>query len=287
MSVIRIGDAAGQPTHFGMKPMLPRLRFVFAAALIAALPWILLGSGIVTTAQNPPISEQPRPGQGVTIAAGDLRDAQHMHVLAFVRRSRELERLRELASAPLSDWIATPSGPSPSDAAAAPADTPAQPDPAVSTAEPTPAPQTVASLPVADDTAPDEANVVVPLPAVTSNPEKESAVAPASVPTAAENSQDAAPEATQNAAAPPVDIGPGLSHADWSKITPPLPRARTGEGSRKTIVRRRGKRHVSRIPQGQMQASSNPFGLYPDPFAGPPATATVNNSAYGGDSIPQ
>ena len=86
--------------------MLPRLRFVFVAALIAAFPWILLGSGIITTAHDTPIGEHPRAGMGVAVTAGDLRDAQHMHALAFVRRSRELERLRELGNAPLSDWIA-------------------------------------------------------------------------------------------------------------------------------------------------------------------------------------
>ena len=39
--------------------MLPRLRFVFVAALIAAVPWILFGTGVVTTAQNTPVSEFP------------------------------------------------------------------------------------------------------------------------------------------------------------------------------------------------------------------------------------
>ena len=105
---------------FGIGHMLPRLRFVFAAALIAAFPWILLGSGVVTTAQNTPVSEQTRVGTGVAISAGDLRDAQHMHALAFVRRSRELERLRELGSAPLSDWVVAPAGMAPPDDAPAP-----------------------------------------------------------------------------------------------------------------------------------------------------------------------
>jgi hypothetical protein len=90
--------------------MLPRLRFVVAAAFIAALPWLLLGSGIVSTAQVSSLGEYFRRNTAGPFAAGDLRDDRHMFLLSYVRRSHELERLRELASAPLSDWVAAPSG---------------------------------------------------------------------------------------------------------------------------------------------------------------------------------
>ena len=73
-----------------------------------------------------------------------------MH-LAYVRRSRELERLRELASRPLSEWIVTPAGLSASDPEPVTADdhNPSDETPVQALTPPPsePEPQVVASLP--------------------------------------------------------------------------------------------------------------------------------------------
>lgn len=90
--------------------MLPRLRFVIAAAVIAALPWIVFGSGFVADIPAGPVADYSRQSSSASFGASDLRDARAMYLMSYVRRSRELERLRELASAPLSDWVAAPSG---------------------------------------------------------------------------------------------------------------------------------------------------------------------------------
>jgi hypothetical protein len=253
---------------FGIAHMLPRLRFVFAAALIAAFPWILLGSGVITTAQNTPVGEHARAGTGVAVTAGDLRDAQHMHALAFVRRSRELERLRELGNAPLSDWIATPAGLSapatnngPGQRDAAPAPMLAPPPPA----EPTPEPQVMASLSAPAAT--------VETPTAAAEPE------PAGRPVTA------APATTEEASQDTSDVEPDLSHTDWSKVAPPLPRARTDEENRKTGVRRvRMKRSLFAARARQLQPS--PFATQPNPFGGPPATATTHNPGRN-SAVPQ
>jgi len=282
--------------------MLPRLRFVFAAALIAALPWILLGSGIITTAQNTPISEHPRAGNGVAVSAGDLRDAQHMHALAYVRRSRELERLRELASGPLSEWVTAPAGMVTSEPAVVEPATiepqiveprtiePIEPRTVEPTAAPTMAesaaaeasdapaelppenalPSSVASAPVSTDPTPEpEPTVIASLPP---EPTVQEPAAPATTP--------AVPE-LEMAAAPPImptrlpQRDPRMSdnaepaYVDWSTIVPPLPRARTGEDQRNTNGRRS---RLKRARTYHVQQSAPP-----DPFSGPPATAQVYN----------
>jgi hypothetical protein len=257
---------------FGVEYMLPRLRFVFAAALIAAFPWILLGSGVITTAQNTPVGEHARAGTGVAVTAGDLRDAQHMHALAFVRRSRELERLRELGNAPLSDWIATPAGLAAPDTAPATNNGPGRRDAAPAPmlappplAEPAREPQVVASLP--------EPAATIETPTAAAEP------APAGRPV------PAAPAATEEAPQAAGDVEPDLSHTDWSKVVPPLPRARTDEENRKIGVRRgRTKRSLFAARTHQLQPS--PFATQPNPFGGPPATATTHNPGRNG-AVPQ
>ncbi len=239
--------------------MLPRLRFVFAAALIAGLPWILLGSGLMTTAQNTPVSEHPRTGTAVALAASDLRDAHHMHALAYVRRSRELERLRELASEPLSGWVAAPAGMTPIEPAPAPNDLPTQkeaiaaPD-FVSKTPPEPAhePTVVASLPLEP-----AASIEDPAVATPAAPAPEMVTAPPVAPTSS------AQEELQTS----KEVEPNLAFVDWSKVVPPLPRARVEEEHRKTTPRRK-RAHAARVRSSQLQ---------PDPFGGPPATATTEN----------
>jgi hypothetical protein len=287
--------------------MLPRLRFVFAAALIAALPWILLGSGIITTAQNTPISEHPRAGSGVAVSAGDLRDAQHMHSLAYVRRSRELERLRELASSPLSEWVTAPAGMViPEPAVAEPttiesqivepkaiepetvepktveltvestAAEPAGAESAAAEAAAAPAemppentlPSPVASTPASPEPAPEpEPTVVASLPPEPTVPEP---AAPAATPAVAELEMAAVPPIMPTRLPqrdPRISDNAESAYVDWSTIVPPLPRARTGEDQRNTTGRRQRLKRARTYRSEQIAP--------PDPFSGPPATAQV------------
>jgi hypothetical protein len=247
--------------------MLPRLRFVFVAALIAAVPWILFGTGVVTTAQNTPVSEFTRAGTGVAISAGDLRDSHHMHALAYVRRSRELERLREMATSPLSEWVAAPAGLAASEPAAT--ETPATMAPATALVE----------APQAQSESVPEITVVASLPAEPT-PETPTVASPAAIAPEALAPPYVAPVPTagdvvEAAVQASVNVTPNLSHVDWSKVVPPLPRVRTGEETRKATGRRLRKR-VSISPAPQVQP--NPFRTEPNPFGGPPAMATTHNA---------
>ena len=272
--------------------MLPRLRFVFAAALIAALPWILLGSGIITTTQNTPVSEHPRAGSGVAVSAGDLRDAQHMHALGYVRRSRELERLRELASSPLSEWVTAPAGMTVSEPTSAEPKTIeltiVEPKPTeLTTAEPTMVKSATAEAEPSAAPAETPPKSALPSPIAMApasadpTPEPEPTVI-ASLPSEPATVPEPAPVATPAVTEPEISMVPPImptrlpqrdprmsdnaesAYTDWSTIVPPLPRARTGEDQRNAAGRRS---RLKRTRTYRLQQS-----VPPDPFGGPPAT---------------
>jgi hypothetical protein len=93
--------------------MLPRLRFVVASLAIAILPMVLLGSGVFPTPHSVAALEIPRADKPIVLGPGEYSEAQYRQdrqVFAYARRATELSRLRELASAPLSEWVAAPAG---------------------------------------------------------------------------------------------------------------------------------------------------------------------------------
>ena len=106
--------------------MLPRLRFVVASLAIAILPMVLLGSGVFPTPHSVAALEIPRADRPIVIGLDEYTEAQYRQdrqVFAYARRATELSRLREMASAPLSTWVAAPAGAEADDAdSAKPAD---------------------------------------------------------------------------------------------------------------------------------------------------------------------
>jgi hypothetical protein len=90
--------------------MLPRLQFVVMAAFVAALPWIVFSSGLLPDFFSSSIAEYTHHLSPSAVAVTNLSDVRQMYMMSYVRRSRELDRLRELASAPLSDWVNAPAG---------------------------------------------------------------------------------------------------------------------------------------------------------------------------------
>jgi hypothetical protein len=90
--------------------MLPRLRFVIAAVVIAILPMVFVGTGFVTSGHNNSVAEFPRTNQAVALGTPESRESRQFQALAFARRAGELNRLRDMASAPLSNWVTEPAG---------------------------------------------------------------------------------------------------------------------------------------------------------------------------------
>lgn len=238
--------------------MLPRLRIMITAALIAALPWLLLGGGVVTTAQNgAPTNELSRPNAGLTLSAGDVREAHRMHILAYVRRSRELEQLRDMASAPLSEWIAAPAG-------VADPDSPPQPE------RQTKMPIEVANLPpVPTEAEPAESDE-------TQRPDPGNAQqqpAPEQKPATDQVSEPASP-------APQPAPAPEVTGSIQPQIDLPLPRAKPVVMHVKRHKAQRPRFTTARIAyraQAKIAYRPEPLPFKPNPFAGPPATPTLVN----------
>jgi hypothetical protein len=229
--------------------MLPRLRFVIAAALIAALPWLLLGGGVVTTAQNGAPIELSRPNTGLTLSAGDLREAQHMYILAYVRRSRELERLREMATAPLSEWIAAPAG-------VAEPDRPLQPEQKTEASA-----AQVASLP------PEPASAE---PAENDEPQSHQ-------PDPDNTQQQPPPDQTAEPTSP--SPAPEITGSISPRIALPLPRAKPMAHIKHRRVKRPSiaRTRIAFRAQPRIAFHPQPPPLKPNPFSGPPATPTLIN----------
>jgi hypothetical protein len=243
--------------------MLPRLQFVVAAVFIAALPWIVFSSGLLPDFARSSIAEYSRQGSSAELAVSDPRDVRQMYLMSYVRRSRELERLREMASAPLSVWMAAPDGKSDlaaedlfnrpavvtaSNLAALPPTIPAS---AAAEVAPTPveaAPETRAPEAAAPKTPfrlPDLSQAMIP-PEPTPLPNAEAAPARQAMLDAVRVSE---PTASGRAG-----------------FVPPLPRARPAKAS---------VRHV-RHPRAAM--AQLPLPPPPGLFNGPPAPPTLTNN---------
>lgn len=98
--------------------MLPRLRFVVASLVIALLPMVFLGAGLAPTAHTSP-AELSRADKPVVLGPAEYSEAQYRsdrHALSYARRANELNKLREMASLPLANWIAAPAGYQPDNA---------------------------------------------------------------------------------------------------------------------------------------------------------------------------
>ena len=98
--------------------MLPRLRFVVASLIIALLPMVFLGAGLAPSHPTSP-AELSRADKPVVLGPAEYSEAQYRHdrqALSYARRANELSKLRELASAPLANWVAAPAGAEPDNA---------------------------------------------------------------------------------------------------------------------------------------------------------------------------
>jgi hypothetical protein len=135
--------------------MLPRLRFIIAATVIALLPMVIFSASPFIGSQGSPDGVRPHAPLGTV----DAREAQQLQVLAYGRRADELTRLREMASVPLAVWVASPvDGQATEPAAAqAPEPVPAQSPEQTAPAQPEPAPLTIAALPDPAEAAPPSA----------------------------------------------------------------------------------------------------------------------------------
>jgi hypothetical protein len=93
--------------------MLPRLRFVVASLVIAVLPMVLLGAGMAPSAHPTSPAELSRADKPVVLGPAEYSETQYRLdriALSYTRRENELGRLRQLAAAPLANWIAAPAG---------------------------------------------------------------------------------------------------------------------------------------------------------------------------------
>ena len=236
--------------------MLPRLRFVVAAAVIAALPWIVFNSGLVTDLPSSSIAEYSRQSSPASLAISDLRDARQMYLMSYVRRSRELEKLRELAIVPLSDWVAAPSG---------------EPDLASSQAET----QTtkIAALP---------AEAITPQPAALAEPK---ASEPAPQPAEPENAQPVSTSSVPNEPALEQNNEPAPSREpaptrlaavdtynprEKNRLIEPASLARLPRARPVRTVRHAVRHH-------RMRYAAQPAAPVPNLFNGPPAGPTLSN----------
>ena len=236
--------------------MLPRFRFVLAAALIAALPWFLLGGGILPNSPASPTSELGRQSAAMNLSASDLRDAHHMHILAYVRRSRELEKLRDL-----SDWVAAPAG------------TEEPPSPLPPEQARVSQPETPS---VATPEAPAEAGMTqtASLPPDPVAPEPPRAVEEPPSPAPSENAQqqpvDEQPTA-QSVQPAQANIEPTMVSNIRPGFRPPLPKARP-IGEVQQIVKRRAARAMRTRYTSRPQ--DFPFGIPPTTQGGTRPAAT-------------
>lgn len=99
--------------------MLPRLRFVVASLVIAILPMVFLGAGLAPSLPASP-AELSRADKPIVLGPAEYSETQYRYdrqTLSYARRATELNKLRELASAPLNAWIAAPAGAEPDNAA--------------------------------------------------------------------------------------------------------------------------------------------------------------------------
>ena len=84
-----------------------------AAIVIAILPMVFLGAGVVPTPHSTTPAELSRVSKSVVLGPEQYSEAQYRadrHTLAYARRANELNKLRELAVEPLAAWIAAPAG---------------------------------------------------------------------------------------------------------------------------------------------------------------------------------
>jgi hypothetical protein len=121
--------------------MLPRLRFVIAAIMIAMAPMVIFSTAPFLT---PSGSDAPRPPS--SLGTADTREAQQLQVLAYGRRADELTRLREMAAVPLTNWVTAPTGK----------------EPEAIVASPTPGPQAAITVPPAATIAPPAVTAIPP-----------------------------------------------------------------------------------------------------------------------------
>jgi hypothetical protein len=258
--------------------MLPRLRYVIAAVMIAIVPWIILSSGSMTRTQD--LSTQGELSglhgpllQQVTVSGGDT---QQFQALAYARRNSELIRLRELASAPLPAWIAAPAGQvdaeparqadapalgaieGPAESTTTPA-APAQPGPFPETsvsADPAPAGPSASAQTLSVATTAETASVAnSAAETVAPSDISTSTTAPAVAPEAAKPVEAAepadAPQQTASLADVPLPM-PRLGQAEPADQRPVLAK----RGTRTSPIKRR---RVAKVSAAKPAAFSDPF----------------------------
>jgi len=260
--------------------MLPRLRFVVAAVVIAMLPMLFLGSAPVS------VPALPEGGVRLALAMTDGPDASDIQALGYARRADELGRLRALASEPLETWVTAPAGDEPVAAATA----------GVTQAAEDAAP----ASPPEDETATAPA-VVSEAPAETAPPMASSDAAPAEA--AADQKQisaepDAAPAPTTeppvavaSATPPPTAEAPPAKEIKTAVAALPDPPAAapaaliTAKQTVLPVVRVRPKtRHVARHraaprkPPPQPQQPTGLFAFFTALFGQQPTQAVAQSS---------
>jgi hypothetical protein len=214
--------------------MLPRLRFVIAAVVIALLPMLVLGH-VAPTSTSYELSV-PQLGLG----AVDARAVRELQVVAFARRTDELNRLREMASVPLAAWVAAPTGTEPEAAEAqvaslSPSGPSSEPKDPVENEPATPSASADAAAGAAETKEPD---------AITADANQSSLDTPAQT--------AASVVATAVAALASNDAGAGVRPAAF---VPPLPHPRPKIQKKKTVKRTR-----TAQAQPKPAAKLNPFG---------------------------
>jgi hypothetical protein len=74
---------------------------------------VFLGAGLVPPSHSSSPAELSRADKPVVLGPAEYSEAQYRYdrqALSYARRASELNKLRELASAPLANWIAAPTG---------------------------------------------------------------------------------------------------------------------------------------------------------------------------------
>jgi hypothetical protein len=266
--------------------MLPRLRFLVAAVVIAVLPMLIFSAA-------PVLGPSLRDAATRLAAAIEERDLQHMQSTTSARRADELQRLRELASRPVPDEAKAPEDEPRQETAAFDRDKDAAgvtaKDEPVVTATIAPRPETTApidppvapienrveiiTVPAAPETAtatavPLEGESITGAPPATLDPAKTVAALPE--PTPAPTPTPPAPAADETTAAisaPPEVAVPSIA---MPAMEVPLPRVRPRPVKRP--------RMVAKAPPAQAQDQNlfpfaNLFGTTPAQFgpSTPPA----------------
>lgn len=245
--------------------MLPRLRFVVAALVLALLPWALFSTGAVMRSHDAAPDEMSRVRLTLLQQATMTGDeAKQLQAFAYARRSEELERLRVLASAPLPNWLAAPAGGAGDEPVADATPPPASADPSRGEAPPEPAREaSIDATPAADAASTAEAeNQSVPVADDASVQQPEEGVPSQPMHTA--------PQPAVAAALPWEEDVPGASTATIAESLPPetipLPRARPLQRQKLSPAHRRD-RLAARAPV--RQGAPAPAAGSPDnPFAG-------------------